>query len=222
VFQSQGFPVVDAATVRQNLQKDELRNILEGDNQAAILLGQRTGADVVVAGTVQESSERRQAPSTNAVTDFFRVRLSARAVNVASSALLGEAALTQEVPSSEDAARQQVADSAGADLSAKILRGWKPQSNITQIYAENADYQRVQLLKSMIMRDVSGVTSVVTRDLVGRTAVVEVVSEVPTQDVLVQIDRCVTAIPFVVTGSSGNRIDIRFGDTPGQCLPEHE
>ena len=52
-FQSKGFPVVDAATVKQNLQKDQLRKILEGDNQAAILLGQNAGAEVVVAGTVQ-------------------------------------------------------------------------------------------------------------------------------------------------------------------------
>jgi hypothetical protein len=219
-FQSRGFPVVDAATVKQNLQKDQLRRILEGDNRAASEVGLRVGAEIVVAGTVQEPSERRTAPHDSAPTDLFRVKLSARAVNAATAEVLGSTELLQESPFSEDAARRLAADSAGAELVARILEGWKTPTTITEIYADNADYQRIQLLKSTIMNDVRAVNSVVTRALLGRSAVVEVVSDASAQELLAQIDRCSTAIPFVVTGVSGNRIDIRFQDAPEQCEPE--
>jgi len=64
--------------------------------------------------------------------------------------------------------------------------------------------------------------SVVTRSLEGRSAVVEVFSDISTDELLAQINHCITAIPFVVTGFSGNRIDLRFGDEPGQCPPDRE
>jgi hypothetical protein len=219
-FQSRGFPVVDAATVRQNLQKDQLRRILEGDNQAAVEVGLGAEADIVVAGTVQESRERRAATNAAETTDFVRVRISARAVNTATGVVLASTLLEPEGPFNEDMARQRAADSAGAELSARILEAWRGRTNITEIYADNADYQRVQLLKSTIMNETRGVDSVVTLSLAERSAVVEVFSEISSDELLVQIDRCITAIPFVVKGFSGNRIDIRFQDAPEQCEPE--
>jgi hypothetical protein len=221
-FQARGFPVVDAATVRQRLQEDQLRRILEGDNQAVIEVGLSTEADVVVAGTVQESSERRAATNSAETTDFVKVRLSARAVNTATGEVLASTLLDLEGPFSKEVARQRAADSAGAELSARILETWKGRVNITEIHADNADNQRVQLLESTIMNEAHGVDSVVTRSLGGRSAVVEVFSEISTDELLAQINHCITAIPFVVTDISGNRIDLRFGDEPGQCPPEHE
>jgi hypothetical protein len=219
-LQSRGFPVVDAATVRQDLKKDQLRRMLEGDSQAAIEVGLSTEADIVVVGTVQESSERRTATNPAETTDFVKVRLSARAVSTATGKVLASTLRELEGPFSEDMARQRAADSAGAELTARILETWKGRANITEIYADNADYQRVQLLKSTIANETRGVDSVVTRALEGRSAVVEVFSEVTSAELLVQIDRCITAIPFVVTGFSGNRIDIRFQDQSEPCEPE--
>ena len=40
------------------------------------------------------------------------------------------------------------------------------------------------------------------------------------QEVLAQIHRCTTAVPFAVKNVSGNRIDIRFLDAPEKCEPE--
>ena len=219
-FESRGFPVVEAATVRQNIKKDPLRRILEGDNQAAVEVGIGAGADIVVAGTVQESRERRAATNAAETTDFVKVRISARAVNTATGVVLASILLEPEGSFSESIARQRAVDSAGAELSARIIETWKGRINITEIYADNADYQRVQLLKSTIMNEVRGMDSVVTRALEGRTAVVEVFSEVPSDELLVQFDHCTTAIPFSVKGFSGNRIDIQFLDAPEKCEPE--
>jgi hypothetical protein len=174
----------------------------------------------VVGGTVQESSERRAATNTAETTDIVKVRLAARAVNTATGVVLGSSLLELQGPFSRDEARRRAADSAVYELSARMLEAWKSRTSITEIYADNADYQRVQLLKSTIMNEARGVASVVTRVLAGRSAVVEVFSKVSSDELLVQIGHCITAIPYVVKGFAGNRIDIRFQDAPEQCEPE--
>lgn len=211
-FQSKGFPVVEAATVQKNLGKEQLKRILEGDNAAATLLGLKTGAEIVVAGTYQRSSEQKQVPYSGTAADFYKVRLSARAVNAASSEVLGSCALTKEVPFSEDEARRQAADSAGSALISKILAGWKKRSNVTLIAAHNATFERAQKLKSEIQSKLRGVLSVVSRDLVGSTATLEIVSETSSQEVLDGLTTRGISIPFEVKGLEGNRIEIRFKD----------
>ena len=218
-FRSRGFPVVNAAAARENLKKDQLRRLLEGDDRAAAEVGLGAEADVVVGGTVQESSERRAVANTAETTDIARVRLAARAVNTATGVVLGSTLQELEGPFSRDEARRRAADSAVSELSARIIEVWKNRTNISEIYADNADYQRVQLLKSTIMNEARGVDSVVTRSLGGRSAVIEVFSQLTSGELLVQIDHCSTAIPFAVKGLAGNRIDIRFQDAPEQCKP---
>jgi hypothetical protein len=213
-FQSRGFPVVDAATVRQNLAKEQLRKILEGDLAAARLIGMKTGAEIVVAGTAQRSSATKNLPYAGGTTEFFKVRMSVRAVNVATAEVVAASALTRELPFSQDQARKEAADSASAELMAKILQGWKRRANVTQIAAANADFARAQKLKSEILARVRGVTSVVQRDLVGSTALLEVVSETSSQEVLDDLTTRGLAVPFTVRGLEGNRIEITFTDKP--------
>jgi hypothetical protein len=219
-FRSRGFPVVDAATVGQNLRPGQLRRILEGDNRAAVEVGIDVEADIVVAGTVQGSRDRTAATGAAETTDFVKVRLAARAVNTATGEVLASSLLELEGPFNEDMVLHRAADSAGAELSAGVLKTWKRRTNITMIYADNADYRRVQLLKSAIMNRTQGVDSVVTISLAARSAVVEVFSKVSSEELLAQINRCSTSIPLLVKGISGNRIDIRFLDAPEECKPE--
>jgi hypothetical protein len=174
----------------------------------------------VVGGTVQESIERRAATNAAETTDIVKVRLAARAVNTATGIVLGSTLVEMEGPLTKDIATRLAADSAGSELSARILEAWKGRTTVTEIYADNADYQRVQLLKSTIIQETRGVDSVVTTSFVGRSAVVEVFSELPSDELLAQINRCTTAIPFSIKTFSGNRIDIRFLDAPQKCEPE--
>ncbi|MEO0077555.1 MAG: flagellar assembly protein T N-terminal domain-containing protein, partial [candidate division WOR-3 bacterium] len=197
-FQSRGFPVVDAATVRKNLEKEQLKKVLEGDLATAQLIGMKTGAEIVVAGTAQRSSTRKNIPYSGGTTEFFKVSLSVRAVNVATAEVVAASALTRELPFSADNARKEAADSVAAELIAKILRGWKKRVNITQISASNADFARAQKLKTEILAKVRGVTSVVQRDLTGSTALLEVVSESSSQEVLDDLVTRGLDIPFTV------------------------
>lgn len=211
-FQSKGFPVVDAATVQRNLNKEQLKKILEGDNATAVLLGLKTGAEIVVAGTYQRSNERKQVPYTGTIADFYKFKLSARAINAASSEVLGSCALTRETPFSEDEARRQAVDSASSSLIAKILAGWKKRANVTLIHADNATFEKVQKLKTEIQAKLRGVVSVVSRDLIGSTATLEIVSETSSQEILDGLATRGIAVPLEVKGLEGNRIEIRFKD----------
>jgi hypothetical protein len=219
-FQQKGFPVVDQATVEQNLSRDQLKKILAGDNQAAALLGTRSGAEVVITGTFQRSQEQKTVPYSNTVADFYKVRLSTRAVNVANAAVMGASAMVRELPYSPDAAQRAAADSASAELISAILKGWKKHENVTEVHADNADYAKVQKFRAEVLAKVRGVKSVVSRDLTGTTAVLEIVSETSSQEVLDDLGAKKLAISFEVKEFAGNRIDIRFTDggatNPGQ------
>ncbi|MEO0085578.1 MAG: flagellar assembly protein T N-terminal domain-containing protein [candidate division WOR-3 bacterium] len=211
-FQAKGFPVVDQATVEQNLTREQLRAILAGDNQAAMAAGLRTGAEIVVAGTMEQSKETKRVPYTQSETEFHKVRLSARAISVQTAEVLGASTVSRELPYSADAAINEAADSTSQVLMTRILAGWKKRANITQLHIQNASNLKVEQLKAEIMAKVRGVTAVISRELTGTHAVVEVVSETSTQEILQQLTTRELETKFVVEGYSGNRIDLRLLD----------
>ena len=218
-FQVKGFPVVDAAMVQQNLDKDQLRKILEGDTKAAQLLGMKAGAEVVVAGTTQRSSEQKAIPYATGTTEFFKVKLSVRTVNSATGEVLAASSLTREAPFSEENARTEAVDSVARELVAKILRGWTQRANVTQVYADNADFSKLQKLEAEIKAKVRGVTGVEQRDLTGTTAVLEITSETPPHEVIAALGQRFDT-KFQVTGLEGNRVNIRFVDAPPSTGPK--
>ncbi|MBN2536942.1 hypothetical protein JXB37_01555 [candidate division WOR-3 bacterium] len=212
-LQQKGFPVVDAATVRANIEKEQLKLILEGDTRTAALVGLKAGAEVVVAGTVQRSETAR--PVAGSRLDFYRFRTSVRAVNVETGEVLAASATTTELPFSEDQARQRAADTTGAELVSKVLAGWTRHENVAVIYATNADFARVQALRLEIREKLRGIIDVITRDLVGTTATIEVVSETSSPEVIDGLLTRGITTGFEVTGKSGNRLEIRFTDGAG-------
>lgn len=211
-FQAKGFPVVDQATVAGNLTRDQLRSILAGDNQAALAAGLRTGAEIVVAGTMERSSETKRVPYSQSETEFHQVRLSARAISVQTAEVLAASTVTTALPYSAEAAINAAADSTSKVLMNRILAGWRKRANITQLHIANADNARVEQLKAEITAKVRGVSAVISRELVGSHAVVEVVTETSTQELLQQLTTRGLQVRFTVEGFSGNRIDLKFLD----------
>jgi hypothetical protein len=209
-FQEKGFPVVDRATIEKNLNRERLRKVLEGDTQAAMLLGTATGAEIGVVGTLQEAMARKKVPYTQEERDYHRIELSARAINLNTGEVLGAGVVNAEAPFSAEAARRTVADSISRILISRILTGWKRRENVTLVYARNADFQKVELFKSELRARVRGVNTVLTRELSGNDAVIEIVSETATPEVIEQIGSKEMAVRFQIEGVTGNRIDIRF------------
>ena len=203
-FRDRGFPVVDAATVQRILEADQLKLILEGDDETAKLVGLQAGAEIVVAGTIHHDSEERQIAGS--LRRIHTYTASTRAVNSATGALLAASAFTLELPFSEISARDRTADSTAAYLETAILNGWTQSENITEIVAADADYTKLTILRTAIRERVRGVTDVVTRDLTGSRATIEVVSETSSSEILDALAEMTDILS--ISGFSGNRIEI--------------
>ncbi len=209
-FSEKGFPVVDRATLEKILNSERLKRILEGDERTAILLGLESGAEIGVFGTMQEATERKTVPYASQEKEFYRVDLNVRAVNLKTGEIIGATALTAAVPFSPTEARRQAADSTSRVLISRILTRWQRRQNLTQIYATEADHEKIERLKSEIMAKVRGVQAVITRQFIGTTAVIEIVSETATPEIIQELTGRNLAIPFQIQGYFGNRIDIKF------------
>ncbi len=209
-FQEKGFPVVDRATVARNLDRERLKKILEGDEQAAMLVGLGSGAEIGVVGTMSRTSLRKRLGYSNDEVNFYRVRLNLKAINSNTSEVLAATTILTELPFREDQALQRAVDSASTVLISRILAGWQRRLNITQVRAESASYNRVERFKTEVLTKVRGVISVITRELSGTSALIEIVSETPSQDVFRELGGGKLQIPFQVQGFSGNRMEIRF------------
>lgn len=205
-FRQRGFPVVDAATVHRIVETDQMKLILRGDDQTAALLGLQAGAEIVISGTALHRNEDRQVGGS--IREIHGYMVSSRAVNTATGALLAASAITVELPFSESQARVRAADSTAGYLETEILQGWVQNDNITEIIASEADFSKVQTLRSEIRNSVRGVTNVVTRDLVGGRATIEVVSETSSTEVMDAMAEMEDLLS--ITGFSGNRIEIQF------------
>ena len=159
-----------------------------------------------MSGTALHDSENRLiAGSERSVHEY---RVSSRAVNTATGALLAASAITVELPFSESQARSRAADSTASYLESVILQGWTQNDNLTEIVAVNADFSRVQTLRSRILNSVRGVSDVVTRDLTGGRATLEVVSSTSSSEVMDGLSLMEDLL--TITGFSGNRVEIDF------------
>ncbi len=209
-FRHQGFPVVDASTVADILERDQLKLILEGDDHTAALIGLAVGAEIVITGTALHTVNSRMIAGSP--RDIHQFQVSSRAINTQTGSILAGSAITTEVPFSESQARTRAADSTSSQLISAILSGWVEGDNITVIVATNADFTRVQALRSELHLKLRGVVDVITRDFTGSRATLEVLSETGTTEVIDELVSSEIDVNFEVTGISGNRVEIRFTD----------
>ncbi len=209
-FRQQGFPVVDAATVAGILERDQLKLILEGDDATATLIGLEAGAEIVIAGTAMHSQESKIVAGSP--REIHEYQVSTRAINTRTGSVLAGSALTVMLPFSESQARSRAADDTASELASAILDGWIQGENTTVIVATNADFDKVQALRSELRLKIRGVLDVITRDFTGARATLEVISETATSQVIDELTSGELNVNFQVTGMSGNRIEIRFTD----------
>lgn len=209
-FRQKGFPVVDAATVEDILRRDQLRLILEGDDQTAALIGLEAGAEIVIIGTALHSTDSRMIAGS--LRNIHNYQVSCRAINTRTARVLAAAATTTEIPFSESQARTQAADTTASQLITDILDSWVRRENVTVIVASNTNYTKMQMLRTELLLRLRGVLDVIIRDYTGSRATLEVISEIGTQEVMDELVSPEIETDFEVTGMAGNRIKIRFAD----------
>ncbi|MEO0021987.1 MAG: flagellar assembly protein T N-terminal domain-containing protein [candidate division WOR-3 bacterium] len=211
-FAERGFPVVDRQTLEQNLAREQLRRLIAGDSAAAQLAGLRTGAEIGIVGRLNRSQERRRSPYTQTETQFYQAGLVLRAVNLQTAAVLATSTVSLTLPFSRTEVLNRVADSSSRLLMNRILAGWSRRTNTTEIVCRNAGYEKVERLKTELSTKLRGVVTVVSRELAGDQALIEVVSETTTQEVLSGLQERGFTVRFEVLGWTNNRIEIKFTD----------
>ncbi len=209
-FRQKGFPVVDAATVEDILQRDQLRLILEGDDQTAALIALETGAEIVITGTALHTINSRMIAGS--LRDIHNYQVSCRAINTRTARVLSAATANIEIPFSESQARTLAVDTTANHLITGILDSWVLRENVTVIVASNTNYTKMQMLRTELLLRLRGVLDIIIRDYTGSRATLEVISEIGTQEVLDELVSQEIETGFKVTGMAGNRIEIRFTD----------
>ena len=184
--------------------------ILEGDDQTAALIGLEAGAEIVITGTALHSTDSRMIAGS--LRNIHNVQVSCRAINTRTARVLAAAATAIEVPFSKSQARTLAADTTASQLITDILDGWTLRENVTVIAASNANYTKVQMLRSELLLRLRGVLDIIIRDFTGSRATLEVISEIGTQEVMDELVSQEIETDFEVTGMAGNRIEIRFMD----------
>jgi hypothetical protein len=212
IFSDQGFPVVDRRTVEKNIDALQRQRLIEGDTAAALLAGLRTGAEIGILGRLELTQERRKGPYQQNEADFYSVNLNLRAVDLLTGELLGGSSRMRVVPFSREEALKGCVESSADDLLTRILKRWQRRENVTQIFCRNASYQKVAALRSELRIRVRGIKEVISRELGGDQALLEVVSETPSQEILEGLGQSGFAVRFEIVGWSGNRIEIKFID----------
>jgi len=176
----------------------------------ATLIGLEAGAEIIISGTAVHTLE--YSLISGSVREIHKYQVSTRAINTRTGSLLAGSAITVMLPFSESQARTQAADSTSSELASAILNGWTSNENTTVIVATNADFTRVQALRSELRLKIRGVLDVVNREFIGTRAVLEVISETPTSQIIDEMTSEEFDVQFQVTSLTGNRIEIRFTD----------
>jgi hypothetical protein len=178
-LREKGFTVVDAAQVKQNLNRDEAVRAFSGDNQAASLLGNQAGAEVIIVGQAIAAPGGRVGNS-NLIS--HHATITARAIKTGSSEVIAqddeEGAAVHVTPliGAQNAIKQSAEKLADAIIE-QILEKWASEAtSLRSISLLVVDIQQEQLtkLKIALENNVRGVARTYIRSFNANAAQLEI------------------------------------------------
>jgi hypothetical protein len=178
-LREKGFMVVDAAQVKQNLDRDEAVRAFSGDNQIASLLGNQAGAEVVIVGQAIAAPGGRVGNS-NLISHHATITV--RAIKTGSAEVIAQAdaegAAVHVTPliGAQNAIKQSAEELADIIIE-QILEKWASEAtSIRSISLLVVNIQEDQLtkLKIALENNVRGVERVYTRSFNADTAQLEI------------------------------------------------
>jgi hypothetical protein len=212
-FTEKGFPVVDAVMVKRNLEAEQIRHIMEGDDKTAALLGLKLGAEIIITGKAVLSEAEKEVQYSQGKKKFFQTKINGRAINTETAEVLAATTTNKDIPFSQETSKKDASDETADKLITAIMAKWQREENVTQIYITGAEFSDIQKLKTGIQEKVRGVVKVIQRDFTGNSAMLEVMSATSSQEVFDDLGSKDLGISFQVKGFSGNRIDIVINKT---------
>ena len=176
-FLEKGFGLVDQATALQNIKKDELRKIAEGDSQAAAKVGLRAGAEAVVTG----SATLGGAESVRGVLYASRSTVSLKAIRTDNATIYAVSNQSStEADATEESAQRKALDTASTqaarDVFWKVVKKWNEETisgTDIEMVLSGVTFSTLKSFASGLM-GVKGVSDVIQRSFDAPTAILTV------------------------------------------------
>lgn len=177
LFLEKGFELVDSTVALENVKKDELRKIAEGDTAAAAKVGLRSGAEAIVTGTALFGN----AESVRGQLYGNKATITLRVVRTDNAGIL--AAVTVDKPGAEatpEAASRKALEAASAaaarEVFAKVVHRWNQEQSVgrpVEILVSGVAFGQLKGIRSLLERTY-GVSEVVQRSFDTPTATFQV------------------------------------------------
>ena len=176
-FVEKGFTLVDQATARENIKKDELRKIAEGDEKAAVKAGLRAGAEAVVIGTATMGDVE----SVKGILYASKSTVSIRALRTDNASLYAVSNKTESAADGvADAAQRKALEtsskSAARDIFWKIVKKWNDEKMMgaeIEVMINGIGFSDLKKVLTGI-KETNGVKEVIQRSFDAPTAVLSI------------------------------------------------
>lgn len=176
-FVEKGFTLVDQATARENIKKDELRKIAEGDEKAAVKAGLRAGAEAIVIGTATMGDVE----SVKGILYASKSTVSIRALRTDNASLYAVSNKTESAADGvADAAQRKAlensSNSAARDIFWKIVKKWNDEKMMGAEIEVMINGVGFSDLKKVLtgLKETNGVKEVIQRSFDAPTAVLSI------------------------------------------------
>ncbi|GAK51883.1 hypothetical protein U14_03129 [Candidatus Moduliflexus flocculans] len=213
-FVNKGFDVVDAATVAQNVNREQALKAAEGDAAAAAAICQQFGADVVI--TVK-SSASAGAKILNSDMKSYQAVVTAKAVRADTAAVIASASEQAKQAHIDDltggtAAIQKASVKLADALIPKILEQWRQDvqtATTVQLVVSNISFAQLKQIKEILSTKIRGVKAVNQRSFQQKTAVLDVDIQGTTETLADELTaQDFNGVMLDVTGMTGNKIEL--------------
>jgi hypothetical protein len=226
-FMDKGFRFVDAATVKQNLNREKEAAILEGDVNQAAAVGRRVGAEVILVGKALAKATEVEAFNTKIRSQQATVTVRAIRTDtgdiIATDTEQGKFSHIDDVAGGTRAI-QKASDLLADALMTKILDRWSTDVNtggtLTLKVRGVEDYDQLNRFKSSLKYYVRGVTTVTQRDFNNGFATLEIEMKGSADDLAQRLSAAkMEGIRIKVTGVSEGGVTVQVLPTAGTAVP---
>jgi len=213
-----GFPFVDAATSRKNIDQEALQAVIAGDAAAGAAIAKRSGAEILIVGnansTITQLPVMRSSgmKSCNANINLRVIRAD-DAMIIATSSTHGVAAHIDELTGSNQAL-QKASEQAGKELKDKIIEKFREnQYSMRQIQFQVIDvtsFEQLNIIKNSLPYYVRGVKTIYQRSFEAGTALFDIEITQKAETVASEIShKNIEGIKLDVIGVTQNKLTAR-------------
>ncbi len=177
ILKDKEFEIVDAATARENIKKDEARALANGDEKAAAKIGLRSGAEVMIIGTAEVSKPE----SVHNVLYAAKANVQIRAIRTDNARILAVTNVSENgVEAIPDAAPKkaisQAAKKGAHGIFSKVVKEWNSElmnGQVTELNLSGMTFMKLKKLKAAL-EQLEGVKQVNQRSFDAPSAVLDV------------------------------------------------